>query len=110
MKVKLMNSAMMPQEGVYITEEITKGTFIRKLMAASEMGTLDSFIGYPQNAQLIQAWSGVEVAVNLAETTLQDGDTMLVMKLKYRTRSKGEPVGEDDFRFFFVEYYEFKKE
>lgn len=105
--VKLTNSAVMPQHGVYRARQITKEEFVSLVQRAHAEGTLESYIGYPQNVELIRKWAGVDVALNRAETRLEDGDVMLVMKLRYRVAdpsAKGAPVGEDDFEFYVVEY------
>lgn len=107
--IKLTNSAIMPQPGTYRAKQISKDEFVSLVKLASANGTLESFIGYPQNVELIQKWTGVAVALNRAETRLNDGDVMLVMKLRYRVAdpsTKGAQVGEDDFEFYYVTYSE----
>lgn len=104
--IKLMNSAMMPQQGNYKSMEITKNQFVTELKKANK---IESYIGYEQNANLIEDWTGLKIAINRKATTeLKDGDTILAMVLKYRVVNfaKGEYVGENDFRFFKIEFNE----
>lgn len=108
--IHLMNSAMMPQPGQYQMRSISQEEFVAILQSADagEGGVvLKSSIGYPQNIPLIKKWSGVGVQLNRSQTTLQDGDAMLVMKLKYRVAdptTKGSAVPQDEFEFCFCEY------
>ena len=108
MKIRLMNSAMMPQAGYYHAERIDFASFKKILKEAVENGMLVSYIGYEQNVKLIKAWTGKEVALNRSRAVLQDGDQILVMKLTYRVPNpadKGKEVNEEDFEFFLVDYY-----
>jgi hypothetical protein len=104
--ILLLNSAMMPQEGIYKMERITKEEFCSSVQAADENKCLTSYIGYPQNIALIKNWTGVEVQLNRAVCTCADGDTLLIMKLSYRVEpgAKGEQVPDDGFEFFKVSY------
>lgn len=104
----LMNSAMMPQPGQYRMYRIDRNNFAGRLREAHGTGVLVSYIGYQQTAEFITKITGVPVEVNRTETKLQDGDFILVCKLKYRVdaRTKGAPVDEDDFEFFRATYSE----
>ena len=108
MKVYILNSAIMPCEGSYYTKKITKNEFIILLQFFSEMNRLVSYIGYEQNKELIKKWSGVDVELNRGELKeLEDGDILLIIKLKYRVSEpseKGKIVNEDDFEFFISKY------
>lgn len=103
MRTKLMNSAMMPKPGTYRLTKCDRQIFIRLLQAAYQKGNLDNFIGYPQNLKLIKKWSGVILNPCREQTSLEPGDKMLIMKLKYRLNDpalKGREMSEDDFEFF----------
>ena len=106
MRVKLLNSAMMPQEGQYNIMSISQEIFCGYIRKAVEKNILDSFIGYPQNVELIKKWSGVTVPLNRELTTLKDGDLLLIMRLNYRpgAASKGQAVQQDQFSFFIASY------
>lgn len=80
MTVKLMNSAMMPQSGAYRMTMLTESEFAERLRVAP----FESFIGYEATATHIQQIAGVHVPVSRAETTLADGDTVLVCRLNFR--------------------------
>ena len=110
MRVLLLNSAVMPREGIYVMKRITKEEFGKALKQAKEKGVLKSYIGYPDNIELIKKWFGVEVELNRTQTDVKNGDIMLVMKLKYRLpnpKDKGRYTPkEEDFEFFTVQYRE----
>ena len=105
--VKLVNSAMMPVPGRYEAREISFEEFVERLVEAYEKGNLESYIGYPQNIELIKEWTGIEVELNRSKTDLEPGDELLVMKLKYRVqdpKTKGNVVDENDFEFMHILY------
>lgn len=97
-KVRLMNSAMMPEFGRYEYRPLTAEQFARAVKAAHDRGELVSYVGYQQTADLIARISGVPVQVSREMTTLNDGDEILIAKLAYRVgdpKTKGDPVPED---------------
>lgn len=104
--IYLMNSAVMPA-GNYGTYVYTPAT-IRDLVAvmAGAHGEYTSAIGYPQNADLVERWTGVRPEVNRIETRFQHDDRAFVMRLPRRVAppTKGLPVGEDpkDWEFAWV--------
>ena len=106
---KLLNSAMMPQAGTYEMKKIPFEEF--KKIISDKNVKIDSYIGYPQNVQLIKDWTGREIELNRKQAEVFDGDEMLVMKLKYRVANpseKGKEVDESDFEFFRIKYYDKK--
>ena len=82
--IRLMNSAMMPAPGVYVTEEISRERFCDLIREAEAAHTLQSYIGYTATAAHIEAISGVKVAVTRAPTTVKSGDVLLICRLRYR--------------------------
>jgi hypothetical protein len=114
--VHLMNSAMMPKPGLYYLEPMNKFHNI------GFRGIVDHFwrrkgymvqssIGYPQNAEMLTEIIGRDlcdeifggpVPVSMAQISPEPGDIMLIMRLKYRTRSKGELVSPQDFEYFYA--------
>ena len=107
MTVRLLNSAMIPCEGTYKARYISKEEFCLLLKEAYNKNKLISYIGYPQNTELIRKWTGIRLNLNRKTTTLNDGDIILVMKLKYRIENpskKGKPVSEEDFEFMLISY------
>lgn len=98
----------MPAPGTYRMWQISKADFVQRIQAAFENdGQLVSYIGYPQNAELITMWTGVPISVNRESTEVQSGDLLLYMTLRYRTEGyKGREVNEKDFEFFACLYAE----
>lgn len=107
--MKLMNSAMMPHAGQYFCEEITHDNFCEILVACADRDDLESYIGYPQNIELLKEWTGVEVPINRGMTNFKHGDQALVMKLNYRVNPKDKGRHQprpEDFSFYVVSYFE----
>jgi len=103
LKIKVMNSAMMPHEGQYDCRKISKKEFCEAIQNADG---LESYIGYPQNIDLIERWTGASLPLCRDNTTFEEGDQALVMRLDYRVSpgEKGRPVQESDFSFFLVTF------
>jgi len=106
MTTYLMNSAVMPAGnfGVY---RYTPATLAD--LAEVMSGPHTSCLGYPQNADLVQAWTGVRPEVNRVETRFSPGDRALVMRLTRRVSNpaaKGALVSEDpaDWEFAWVHF------
>lgn len=107
MKHRLLNSAMMPLPGVYSFRSVTQSEFVELVRKAHAAGSLVSYCGYPQNAQLLTRLSGVSIGVSRdhVKHDLQPGDVLLVMTLSYRLEGiKGKPVSETDFEYGVAEY------
>lgn len=103
-----MNSAMMPAAGRYESRQVSAEAFFAAIRAADAAGTLISWIGYQQNADIIEARTGVNVGVTRAPlTSIRSGDTLLCMRLPYRPNqaSKGAKVSDNDFEYFEVKYH-----
>lgn len=95
---------MMPSPGQYTLQEITAEDFFTKVKEADRKGELKSWIGYPQNAKIIERFTGVKVPINKATTVIHSGDVLLCMRLKYRTSHKGKVVKSSNFQFFSCKY------
>jgi hypothetical protein len=107
-KALLMNSAIMPKEGNYSCRRITKKEFIDMIKFYHDRSQLISYIGYQNCVDLIKKWTGIEVPINRNKTTINNGDIMIVMRLKYRiddpkTKSSHHPK-DDDYEFFYIGY------
>ena len=106
MRLILLNSAIMPVEGVYELHEIGFHAFCETIKQYKD--NIMSYIGYPQNVELIKRWTGVDVGLNReAITGFKEDDIILVMRLIYRVKNpsdKGKIVNEDDFKFYLVKY------
>jgi hypothetical protein len=101
---KLLNSAMMPVEGFYQLQRVTSEKFAEWLRAEP----FESYIGYPDTARLIEQIAGVKVPLSREQTTLADGDVLLICRLKYRVQiaaDKGNFTPKrEDFEFFVCHY------
>lgn len=105
--IYLMNSAVFPQ-GNYGTYEYREAT-IDDLLAVlcGEHGELQSTIGYPQNVNLVERWTGVRVPFKRVNADLQVGDAAFIMRLKQRVAdpaTKGATVSSnpEDWEFAWV--------
>ena len=82
--VLLLNSAVMPTEGVYTLKRISKAAFQKVLHEAVATGNFQSYIGYPKTADLIEQLTGIEIEVSREQAELATGDVMLIVKLRHR--------------------------
>ncbi len=102
--ILLLNSAVMPNEGVYTLQGISEATFKKELREAATMDNFQSYIGYPETARLIEQITGIAVEVSREQATLTPGDTMLIVKLRQRitnpTDKETLQLSTDDFEFF----------
>ena len=100
----LLNSAVMPNEGVYTLKRISEVRFTKEIQEAAETGNFKSYIGYPQTAQLIEQITGIAVEVSRAQATLTPGDVMLIVKLRQRVANPADKetlqFSIDDFEFY----------
>ena len=107
--IYLMNSAVMPA-GCYGTYRYSPAFLVDlKCLVAAGLGEYTSCLGYPQNAELVEAWVGIRPEVSRANVEFKDGDRAFVMRLKSRVANpttKGGPVSEDpaDWEFAWVEF------
>jgi len=104
----LLNSAMMPDEGLYILRRVSREFFAELIADAYRQGHLQSYIGYAETARHIENISGVPIPVNRAATQLPDQALIAVCKLKYRvsdpaTKGRLQP-GDEDYEYFVATY------
>ena len=104
----LLNSAMMPDEGLYILRRVSREFFAELIADAYRQGHLQSYIGYPETAQHVERIARVPIPVNRAATQLPDQCLIAICKLKYRVadpvaKGKLQP-GEDDYEYFVATY------
>ena len=107
--IYIMNSAVMPS-GNFGTYEYSSAT-VGELAAVvrENRDNWRSCIGYPQNVDLIEGWTGVRIPMSRVETTFADGDRAIIMRLKKRVANpatKGQPVSDnpDDWEFAWVTF------
>ena len=101
---KLMNSAMMPAEGTYQLWRVAREDFVNRLQSRP----FESYIGYPETANFLESVSGMRISVSREQTTLVDGDTLLIVKLKYRLQNPAQKKdwkpSAEDYEFFVCGY------
>ena len=102
--ILLLNSAVMPDEGMYTLQRISETTFQKVLRDAAPTNNFKSYIGYPETARLVEQITGIEVEVSREKATLTPGDTMLIVKLRHRVANPTDEetlqLSIDDFEFF----------
>lgn len=102
--ILLLNSAVMPTEGVYTLQRISEARFRKVLQDAATTDDLQSYIGYPETARLIEQLTGVKIEVSRGHAELTAGDIMLVVKLRQRIQDlsniKTYQPSLDDLDFF----------
>lgn len=107
--ILLLNSAVMPVEGMYTLQRISETTFKKELQNAAATSNFKSYIGYPETARLIEQITSIVVEVSREQATLTPGDTMLIVKLRQRIVDPAdkEPVqfSIDDFEFFRCDWH-----
>lgn len=109
MTVHLLNSAMMPNlSGTYESKEIDAPLFASQVKLHMDAGNLVSYIGYPETAELLSELCDRKIEVSRAQTHIEDGDILLIAKLKHRVvnpRDKGKLKPTiDDFEFARANY------
>ena len=107
--IYIMNSAVMPAGnfGTYTYEPAT----LADLQNAIASGQYQSCIGYPQNIDLIEQWTGTRIELSRDAIQFKNGDKAIVMRLKQRVANpatKGAPVSPDpgDWEFALVTFSE----
>lgn len=83
----LLNSAVMPTEGVYTLKQISETEFQTTLQAADDFR---SYIGYPETARMIHELTGIHIAVSREQAELTPGDSMLIVKLRHRIQNPSD--------------------
>lgn len=105
--LRLMNSAMMPCDGNYSKKTITPQE--ARQIFRKNRDNYKSYIGYPQTAQILSTMFGEQIEVSREETVLEDGDVLLVSRLKYRVNpaeKAGNTHGQklEDYEFSEITY------
>lgn len=102
--ILLLNSAVMPDEGVYTLKRISETTFQKTLREAAATDSFRSYIGYPETARHIEQITGIKVQISREQATLTPGDIMLIVKLRRRVATPADKetlqLSVDDFEFF----------
>jgi len=108
MTTVLLNSAVMPEEGLYILRRVSRELFAALVADAYGRDELISYIGYPETAQHIERISRVPIKVDRSATQLPDLAVLAICKLKYRVAdpsSKGQfRPSDEDYEYFVATY------
>lgn len=98
--ILLMNSAMMPSDGIWQKKTITT-TEVKKIFEKESVAGFESYIGYPNACRVLSPLLGVNVPLSREATDVRIGDIVLVMQLRYRvdpdqkaTRRHGEELSD----------------
>jgi len=104
----LLNSAMMPDEGLYVLQRVSREFFAELIADAYRQGHLQSYVGYAETARHIENISGMPIEVNRSATQLPNQALIAICKLKYRvsdptTKGRLQP-GDEDYEYFVATY------
>ncbi len=110
-RLLLLNSAICHFEGVYRVRKATPEEIKEVYERAKKEGRkVESYIGYPDTAQILYNILGDEVEVNRGEFTWEKEDIAIVVRLKYRVQNPKEKGKFDprpeDFEFLVIEKVE----
>ena len=76
----------MPQPGSYELRDMPIDKFIDAVREASEAGTLKHYIGYEETLKIVEDLCEISLGeTNMEETKFNDGDVLLIVKLRRRT-------------------------
>lgn len=107
--IYIMNSAVMPA-GCYGTYTYSPAS-VTDLAAVlkGEHGEFKSCLGYPQNADLVEGWTGIRPEIARVNVVFKPGDRAIVMRLNMRVSNpttKGAPVSDNpaDWEFAWVDF------
>ncbi len=107
-KIFLMNSAMMPTDGVYTCKTISATQFKNIFLYAKTHEGIVSSVAYPEIQDVVGKNLDIVIPIDRAKglTVLDEYSNILVVKLKYRVPSerKGHRLGSkfDDYEFKFI--------
>jgi hypothetical protein len=109
MTYRLLNSAVMPVDGSYELHRLAITQFITLVREEKPI----SYIGYHECRDFLERICGVPIALNREITPVDDGDCLLIARLKYRV---GNPIAKGqhkaapgDYEFFFCRFQAHKK-
>jgi hypothetical protein len=107
--IKLMNSAMMPREGLYSCRAITPQE-AKNLFQKNTKAGFKSHIGYPNTCRVLSKLFEVSVPLSRESTEIKQGDVIIAVRLPYRIdpdEKKGRKHGEalEDYEFFEVRFF-----
>ena len=80
----LVQSSIMPQEGHYYIEKITKEEFIQFIRDLHSVNQIQSAIQYENTCKYIQKITGIRVKRSRKSVRLNNFSIMIICKLSYR--------------------------
>lgn len=108
MAVYITNSAIVPNDGIYLCRKIPPRIFALEVEEAARSGGFISHVGYAQTARHIQKLTGYKIDVNRGQTMLMHGDVILVAKLRFRfkdVKAKQEHQPNRRYTYQRITYY-----
>lgn len=92
MTIRLLNAAVMPRPGQYALYGLTAAEYAAAVRDAYASGDVRSYIGYDAVADVIERITGIRPAVTRATTPVEDGDVLLIARLRQRVQSQSPHV------------------
>ncbi|MCM8827548.1 MAG: YddF family protein [Candidatus Omnitrophica bacterium] len=97
--MKLVNFAIMQNEGIYKLKELTKEEFVNYV----RKNEIESYISFYSTAEVLEKLTNKDIKVNKKRCYIDDKETYLIVVLKEQKR-KGKRLTADDFKYFYCEY------
>lgn len=109
-KLYILNSANMPQDGLFIRSEITEEEFKTLVTEATE---IVSSIGYQEVSDHVEKVTGVRIPVNRGITSIaEDRAKVVVCRLKFRPEAYMKSkikAKSGDYEYILIDYVSFNK-
>jgi len=102
-KLYLLNAPIMPNEGVYIYNTLSKEKFIEAFNRNREYYEVVSAIGHQSTADLLSKILNYKVEMNRINIEFKDGDMALVIKVKTRL-PEGHILTDEELEKVEIEY------
>ena len=106
-RLLLLNAAMLPSVGSFEFRAISADNMKSRYEELTQLGwSVESYIGYPQTAEILSDVLGDAVPVRREKCEMDKGDIALIIKLRYRIQDPAEKAGRqhgcraEDFEFF----------
>lgn len=88
MTTRLLNAAVMPRPGTYTLHALTAAEYAAAVISAYAAGDVRSYIGYDAAADVIERLTGIRPDVTRETTPVEDGDLLLIARLRQRVQSQ----------------------
>lgn len=82
----------MPQPGTYTLHALTAAEYAAAVISAYAAGDVRSYIGYDAAADVIERLTGIRPDVTRETTPVEDGDLLLIARLRQRVQSQDPRV------------------